>query len=191
MGWCRWWSRSRRTTRPTGTADQSLLCLPSFGLVCVAAGRPPRPGELNQCWIWRWCPNALWGTSNGNSRWVSLGSYFRTLLCLLLPSRPFLFLVSAPYFPAPAASRLFGLRALSYPFLPARPASLSLILALTPSLQASEELLLGQWYSRNNNNNGRHSPDTYQGQTLLLCVIISSMPPWGLSVRPVVFPNSI
>ncbi|XP_059523785.1 phagosome assembly factor 1 isoform X7 [Myotis daubentonii] len=42
----------------------------SSGPVCAAAGRPPRPGEPNQCWTWRWCLSALWGTSNGNSRWV-------------------------------------------------------------------------------------------------------------------------
>uniref|UniRef100_A0A7N5KHG9 Phagophore assembly factor 1 n=1 Tax=Ailuropoda melanoleuca TaxID=9646 RepID=A0A7N5KHG9_AILME len=72
LGWCRRRPRSRWRAGPAGTAGQSLLCLPSFGPVCAAAGRPPRPGELNQCWTWRWCPNALWGTSNGNSHWSPL-----------------------------------------------------------------------------------------------------------------------
>lgn len=34
--------------------------------------RPPGPGEPSQCWISRWCPSALWGTSNGSSRSVSV-----------------------------------------------------------------------------------------------------------------------
>ncbi|XP_059523781.1 phagosome assembly factor 1 isoform X3 [Myotis daubentonii] len=73
--------RPRHTLRPrTPLLRQTLPLLPlpllprlllvSSGPVCAAAGRPPRPGEPNQCWTWRWCLSALWGTSNGNSRWV-------------------------------------------------------------------------------------------------------------------------
>ncbi|XP_014593863.1 phagosome assembly factor 1 isoform X1 [Equus przewalskii] len=75
--------RPRHTLRPgtpvlLQTLPLPLLLLPSrllpvsSGPVCAAAGRPPWPGEPNQCWIWRWCPSALWGTSNGNSRWSPL-----------------------------------------------------------------------------------------------------------------------
>ncbi|XP_036201748.1 UPF0183 protein C16orf70 homolog isoform X1 [Myotis myotis] len=75
--------RPRHTLRPrTPLLLQTLPLLPlpllprlllvSSGPVCAAAGRPPRPGEPNQCWTWRWCLSALWGTSNGNSRWSPL-----------------------------------------------------------------------------------------------------------------------
>jgi hypothetical protein len=74
------------------TASQPLCCFLRSGPVCTAAGRPPGPGEPNQCWTWRWCLNALWGTSNGNSRWVSVGSSVRILRSLvLLSSAPFRF----------------------------------------------------------------------------------------------------
>ncbi|XP_038523465.1 UPF0183 protein C16orf70 homolog isoform X1 [Canis lupus familiaris] len=70
--------------------------------------------------------------------------------------------------------RLFGPQALSYPLLLARPSSVSLVLALTPSPQASAGPLLGQWYSSNNNNNGRHAPNTYsKPDPALLCSPLS------------------
>lgn len=102
--------------------------------------------------------------SLGNEQWeFTLGE------CGILPQNLTLLLTYLQAFPAsglcplfPCArgssplpsSRLFGLQALSYPFLPARLASLSLVLTLTPSPHASAGLLLGQWYSSNNNNNG-------------------------------------
>lgn len=135
--------------------------------------------------------------SLGNEQWEftlgECGSCFWTLLCFSFPSRRFLPLTSAPYSPAPAARRLlrprlFGPQALSYPLLLARPSSVSLVLALTPSPQASAGPLLGQWYSSNNNNNGRHAPNTYsKPDPALLCVIISSMRPWGPRARTIVF----
>lgn len=122
----------------------------SSGPVCAAAGRPPWPGEPNQCWIWRWCPSALWGTSNGNSRWVSvglgssLGTLFSGLSLRTLPASglwpfsplrlpPHLFCPLGPLAPVPR-----------YLLLHARPSSVSLWWVPMPSPQASTGPLLRQ-----------------------------------------------
>lgn len=114
----------------------------SSGPVCAAAGRPPRPGEPNQCWIWRWCLSALWETSNGNSRWVSVGSSLRALFSRSYfppgPSRLWSLLI-APQCPRLVASSVllaFGAPGTRYRLRPARPARLWLSWALTPSPQA-------------------------------------------------------
>ena len=94
--------------RDGGERAQLPLCLRSSGPVCAAAGRPARPGEPNQCWTWRWSPNALWGTSNGSSRWVSVGAPPGPLLAgPYFPPRPSRLWPLTPHCPALAAPRLF------------------------------------------------------------------------------------
>ena len=159
-------------------------CFVSSAPVPSALPQGGRPGEPNQCWIWRWCPSALWEMSNGNSRWVSMGSSLTTLLAdpSFLPS-----FLALPTFglcsllPCARGPRLFGAPATGCPLRPPRPGSVPLCQALTPLHQASAGPLLGQCFSNNNNNNGWHAPNIDSGPgPILLCIIISSMPPGSL-----------
>lgn len=97
-----------RAGRPRAgeSGESATAWSPQAGSCLRCRREAARPSEPNQCWTWRWCLNALWGTSNGNSLWVSAGS-FRDTLRWPLPLWPLPLLVSALDTPAPAILRLF------------------------------------------------------------------------------------
>lgn len=105
-----------RSGRPrTGESSESAAAWSPQAGSCLRCRREAaRPCEPNQCWTWRWCLNALWGTSNGNSRWVS------GVLSRPYPLDPaslwtLPLLVSAPDAAESAALRLFVPSGLSGP----------------------------------------------------------------------------
>lgn len=108
-----------RSGRPrAGESRQSAAaCSPQAGSCLRCRREAARPREPSQCWTWRWCLNALWGTSNGNSRWVSVGSFWDPVLWPLILSSSFRFWclphmpLRPPFFAFPHPL-VFGLQAL-------------------------------------------------------------------------------
>lgn len=82
-----------RAGRPQAdeSGQSAAACSPQAGSCLRCRREAARPSEPNQCWTWRWCLNALWGTSNGNSHWVSVGFFRDPIRWPLILSSPFRF----------------------------------------------------------------------------------------------------
>lgn len=80
-----------RAERPRAgeSGESAAAWFPQAGSCLRCRREAARPSEPSQCWTWRWCLNALWGTSNGSSRSVSVGSFQDPIYWPLLLSGPF------------------------------------------------------------------------------------------------------